>query len=214
MKLHNSEVIFFCSNKNFVKWKFKKQLVPDRLLPRLNILLFPYSVHHDKLKSIPESEWGEKIFRPQIKAENQHQKPLFYRECCGKPFTSLKRFKFHKLKFHSEYSGSGIQFKCKVCDKIYNTRTALKIHIKTEHRIQRPKKASNSGSSHMCELCKFTIFFLELYFGRNHDGVNTRRGIVSHGLREEKPPQESFPRSSFTNSMGTLHTLNGSISLY
>ena len=23
--------------------------------------------------------------------------------------------------------------------------------------------------------------------GRNHDGVNARRGIVSHGLREEKP---------------------------
>ena len=113
------------------------------------------SVHKDKLKSIPESQWAETLFRHN---EIKPEKPLFYRECCGKPFISLKKFKFHKLKFHSEYAGSGIQFKCKVCDKIYNSRTSLKVHIKTEHRIQRPKKAS-SGNSHMCELCKFTFFF-------------------------------------------------------
>ena len=113
------------------------------------------SVHREKLKSIPESKWAETLFRNEIKSENQ--KPLFYRECCGKQFSSPKKYKFHKLKFHSEFPG--IQFKCKICDKIYNTRTALKIHIKTEHKIQRPKKTSNSGSSHMCELCTYTILF-------------------------------------------------------
>ena len=35
MKLHNSAVIFFSEFK-------KPAIVPDRILPRLNILLFPY----------------------------------------------------------------------------------------------------------------------------------------------------------------------------
>ena len=42
MKLHNSEVICFCNSKNVVKSEFKKQLVLDRVLPRLIILLFLY----------------------------------------------------------------------------------------------------------------------------------------------------------------------------
>ena len=54
--------------------------------------------------------------------------------------------------------------------------------------------------------------------GRNHDGVNARRGIVSHGLWEEKPLLAVHGNHSrglrSRNSMGTLPKLNGSISLY
>ena len=35
-----SNISCFCNNKYFVKSEFKKQLVPDRVLPRLNIFCF------------------------------------------------------------------------------------------------------------------------------------------------------------------------------
>ena len=86
MKLHNSEVIFFCNNKNFVKLVFKKQLVLDRVLPRFNILLFPYSIlswkvalKHDSCfiagrynkysRELPQTPWildGKRIFETSV----------------------------------------------------------------------------------------------------------------------------------------------------
>ena len=52
MKLHNSEVNFFCNNKNFVKSE-SVQLVPDRLLPLFNILFFPYRALVGESESLP-----------------------------------------------------------------------------------------------------------------------------------------------------------------
>ena len=47
MKLHNSVVILFFKNKNFVKSEFKNSLYYwIEYYPLLNILLFPYSRRH------------------------------------------------------------------------------------------------------------------------------------------------------------------------
>ena len=39
--MHNSEVIIFVLQQKFCEIRISKQLVPDRILPRLNILLSP-----------------------------------------------------------------------------------------------------------------------------------------------------------------------------
>ena len=79
---------------------------------------------------------------------------------------------------------------------------------------KRPEK-KHARNSHFPFFARYYLafsFYKLKVLGRNHDGVITRRGIVSHHPREEKP-RESFPWYSLTHSLGMKPRLCGNISL-